>query len=146
MEMMPWRPFRSLSNLQEEVNRLFDDFWGRRKTGEMGRFITPTIDMEETEKEIILKAEIPGIDPEDVDLSISGNNLIIKGERKQEREEEKKNYHLKECSYGAFYRSVPLPAEVELDKVAANYKKGILSITLPKSPEALPKQIKIDIK
>jgi HSP20 family protein len=146
MELMPLRPFRSLSSLQGEVNRLFDEFWGHRRGGEIEEFITPAVDVEESDKEISVKAEIPGIDPQEIEVSISGNNLIIKGERKQEREEKKKNYHVRECSYGSFYRSIPLPVEVETDQVSADYKKGILHITLPKSQKVLPKQIKIEVK
>ncbi len=146
MESMSLKPFRSLMGLQEEMNRIFDDFWGRSRTGELKEYITPAIDMEESDKEIIIKAELPGVEPEQIQLSISGNNLIIKGERKLQHEEKRKNYHIMECSYGSFYRSVTLPVEVDTDKIDAIYKKGILNIILKKSKKALPRQIKIDIK
>ena len=146
MELAPWRPFRSLMSLQDEMNRIFDEFWGRRKGLELEKFITPCVDMEETDKEIVVRAEMPGIDPKEINLSISGNNLVIKGERKQEKEERKKNYHIMECSYGSFYRSIPLPVDVDESKISAEYKKGILTVTLPKSEKVLPKQIKIEVK
>jgi len=144
MELMPWRPFKPLSALQEEMNRLLEEFWGRKR--DLARFISPAIDMEETDKDIVVQAEMPGVEPEDIEVSISGNNLVIRGERKQEKEQKKKRYHVMECTYGSFYRSIPLPMEVDTEKVSAEYKKGILRVVLPKSKEVLPKQIKIEVR
>ena len=102
--------------------------------------------MEETDREIIVKAEMPGLDPNDFQISLTENTLTIKGEKKEEKEEKKKNYHMIERRYGSFYRSIPLPCSVETDKVEANYKKGILEINLPKAEAAKVKQINVNVK
>ena len=93
-----------------------------------------------------MKAEVPGMDPKDIDISLSDGLLTIKGEKKQEREEKEENYHLVERSYGAFTRSIRLPKEVQSDKISASYKNGVLKVTLPKSEEAKKKEIKIKLE
>jgi HSP20 family protein len=96
--------------------------------------------------DLIVKAELPGMDPKDIDISLSDGTLIIKGERKQEKEEKEKDYHLIERSYGTFARMVRLPKEVKRDKISASYKDGILKVILPKSNQAMTKEVKIKVE
>jgi HSP20 family protein len=147
MERLPWKPFFGpLADLRREMDRVFESFLGRGKGKEAPDLLSPAVDLEETDKEIVVKAELPGIDPGDIDVELSGSNLIIRGEKKIEKEEKKKNYHLMERSYGSFFRSIPLPVEVKEKEIKANYKKGVLEISLPKAEVALPKKIKVNLK
>ena len=131
-----------LLTFQQEMNRLFDDFFGRSSVapfGELGEgwgLFSPRVDVAETEKEIVVSAELPGLDDEDIDVSLSRDMLTITGEKKQEKEKKGRNYYRVERSYGSFRRSVPLPAEVDTGKVDAVFRKGVLTITLPKTAEA----------
>jgi HSP20 family protein len=109
----------------------------------MGTF--PIVDIKDHEKEIEIQAELPGVSEKDVDLSLSDNSLIIKGEKKHETEEEEKGYYRMERSYGSFERTIPLPVEVDRDKVEATFKNGILNICLPKTKEAIAHTKKIPI-
>lgn len=142
----------SLTGLQRRMNRLFEDFfgdWGLEPFGRVGqleREFMPTIDVAETDKEITVTAELAGMDQKDVELTINDNVLTIRGEKKEEKEhKDAKSYH-KECNYGAFVRSVELPAEVDQDKVKAEFKKGVLKIQMPKLETATPKGKKINIE
>jgi HSP20 family protein len=101
------------------------------------------VDVKETDTEIVVKAEIPGMDAKDINISVAGDLLTIKGEKKSEREEKEENYHLVERSYGAFSRSLALPAAVDLEKIEAKYDKGVLTVTCPKKEEIKPKAIEI---
>jgi HSP20 family protein len=103
------------------------------------------VDVSENDKEIHISAELPGLDEKDIDLTLSGNNLIIRGEKRAEKEEKGEQFYRKETSYGVFHRSIPLPTEVEEDKIEATYRKGVLKIVLPKSPEARKARKKISI-
>jgi HSP20 family protein len=141
----------SLVAFQREINRLFDDFWrdfdlpmfGRAERGR--GFITPKVDVSEDEKEIVVAAELPGLDEKDLEVTMSDNALIIKGEKKGEHEERERGYTYRERSYGAFQRAIPLDADILADQVAATFKNGLLTITLPKSPDAQRKFKKIAI-
>ncbi|PIV21314.1 MAG: molecular chaperone [Deltaproteobacteria bacterium CG_4_8_14_3_um_filter_45_9] len=153
-ELTTWKPFRELAPFREfeRMRRDMDRFWDsfsegglRRKTEEGGEWL-PSLDIAETKNELVVKCEIPGMDPKDIDISLSDGMLTIKGEKKQEREEKEADYHLVERSYGAFTRSIRLPAEVQSDKINASYKNGVLKITLPKSEEAKKKEIKIRVE
>jgi HSP20 family protein len=144
-ELVRWEPFREVSRLRREMDRVFDDFFGPRRWGLIpweGEW-TPLMDVAETADQVVVKAEIPGIEPKEIDISLSGDVLTVKGEKKSEREEKKENYHLVERNYGAFSRSVTLPAAVDPDKIEAKYDKGVLTITCPKKEGAKPKQIEI---
>jgi len=101
------------------------------------------VDVAETADKVVLKAEVPGMEPKDIDITLSGEILTIKGEKKSEREEKKGNYHLVERSYGSFSRSLRLPAAVDADKIEAKYDKGVLTVTCPKKEEVKPKAIEI---
>ena len=117
-----------------------------RKKNRTGKGSMTSLDVSETKNDLVVKAEVPGMDAKDIDISLSDGVLTIKGEKKQEKEEKEDDYHLVERSYGAFVRSVRLPREVLDDKVNASYKDGVLKITLPKSEEAKKKEIKIKVE
>jgi len=153
-ELQTWKPFTELAPFKEfeRVRRQMDRFWDsflegdlRRRSEEEGEWL-PSLDVAETKNELVVKAEAPGLDPKDIDISLSDGLLTIKGEKRQEKEEKEANYHLVERSYGSFIRSVQLPREVQSDKISASYKNGILKITLPKSEEAKKKEIKIKVE
>jgi len=134
-----------LERVRREMDRLFDRLSEWRPPffrGEEGKWM-PTVDVSETTKEIIVKAELPGIDPNDIDVSVTGNTLRIQGERKQETEEEGESFHKVERSYGAFLRSIQLPAEIDPDKVKATYDKGVLTLKMPKTEAETAKKIQI---
>lgn len=144
-ELMEWKPFREVSRLRREMDRLWDDFFGpgRRALRPLETEWAPAVDVSETADKVVVKAELPGIDAKDIDISLSGDILTIKGEKKSEREEKKENYHLVERSYGSFSRSLRLPAAVDADKIEAGYKQGILTVTCPKKEEIKPKAIEV---
>ena len=148
MELTPWRPFgEGLTSLRNEMDRLFDRFFGEKTSIEPieGRWI-PALDIVETKNAIVINAEIPGIDPQDINISITGDTLTIKGEKKQEKEEKDENYHKIERSYGSFSRSIRIPVDIHSEKIEAKYKNGILKITLPKKEESKPKEIKVKVE
>ena len=132
------------SLFQRDMNRLFENFFDRDFL-DAGNGFSPQVDLSETEKEIIVKADIPGVEEKDLDISISNNILVIRGEKKSEKEEKKENYYRSERSYGSFQRSIQLPVKVEESKVDAVFKNGVLKITLPKdkSVEKGKKQISV---
>jgi len=152
-QLTTWKPFRELAPFREfermrgDMDRFWDSFLegGLRKRTEEGGEWLPSLDVGETKSELVVKAEVPGMDAKDIDLSLSDGMLTIKGEKKQEREEKEADYHLVERSYGAFTRSIQLPTDVQSDKISASYKNGILKITLPKSEEAKKKEIRIKV-
>lgn len=117
----------------------------RAEVQEFGEWF-PEFDLSETKNELIVRAEVPGIDPKDINISLVDNMLTIKGEKKQQMEEKNENYHFIGRGYGAFARAIPLPREVQGDKVKASYKDGILKIVLPKSEEAKEKEIQIKVE
>ncbi len=152
-ELTTWKPFKELTPFREfermrrEMDRLWDSFFERRPAGtEDERDFLPALDLAETANELVVKCEVPGLEPKDIDISLSDGMLTIKGEKKQEREEKEADYHLVERSYGSFTRSIQLPKDVQGDKISASYKNGLLKITLPKSEEAKKKEIKIEVQ
>ena len=135
--------------MQREMNRVFDSFnrnWGLGAFPEFTGSFMPRLDVTEGAKAFTVTAELPGMSEKEIDLSISGDTLTIRGEKKEEKEEKNKNYYYSERSYGTFMRSVPLPRQVETDKVSASFNKGVLTITLPKTAEAMESMKKIDVK
>lgn len=125
---------------------LMEDFW-KEPFGLPAVFKDagyPAVDVSEDEKTVTVKAELPGLEPKDVELTVSGDALIVKGEKKFEDEEKKDNYHRIERSYGSFYRAIPLPCAVDEAKAAAKYEKGVLTVTLPKAKPAEKSRIKIE--
>jgi len=127
------------------MDRLWDDYFGpgRRALRPLTAEFAPAVDVKETADQIVIKAEVPGMDAQDINISVTGDVLTIKGEKKAEREEKEENYHLVERSYGSFSRSLAMPAAVDLDKIEAKYDKGVLIITCPKKEEVKPKAIEV---
>jgi HSP20 family protein len=138
-------PFDLVTDLQDDMNRLFSSSLRRGPQAGLGEFL-PSLEVKEDENQFQLHLDIPGMERKDLDISVSGNVLTVKGERKEEEHKKGKGYFYSERRYGSFQRSVELPVEVDADKVAANYKDGVLELVLPKSEKAKPKQIKVDVK
>ena len=153
-----WAPFL---NLRREMDRLFNDFgrgfgqfptrgsafdiepfWGREMTWEAA----PAVDIAETEKAYELTAELPGMDEKNIEVKVANGNLIIKGEKQEEKEETKKDYYMRERNFGSFERRFEIPEGVDADKIEASFKKGVLTLTLPKKLEAQKPAQKIEVK
>jgi HSP20 family protein len=141
-------PFRDFEGMRKEMDRLWGSlFEGGLKRGGNGEVQwIPSLDLSETKSDLVVNAELPGIDPKDVDISLNDGLLTIQGERKQEKEEKGEDFHHIERTYGSFSRSVRLPKEVKQDKINASFKNGVLKIVLPKSEEAKKKEIKIKVE
>jgi HSP20 family protein len=147
MELSPWKPFGELSPFRKEMDRLWNRFLGEtpfaRTFNEMW---SPSVDISETKDDFVVKAELPGLEAKDVNVSISGDVLTIKGEKKSEEEEKDEHYHRVERYSGSFQRVFQLPSGVKADKVEANFDKGVLKVILPKVEEAKKKQIEVKVK
>jgi len=145
MAIIRWDPFRDLVTLREKMNRLFEDAFTSRGEGKdlIASTWTPAVDIYETENELILSAEIPGIDEKDVEIKVEDNTLSIRGERKFEKETKEENYHRIERSYGSFYRSFTLPNYIDQDKIQAVHENGVLKITMSRRTELKPRKVKI---
>jgi len=132
----------------DEMRRMMEDFWMTpfEELGRWGDGFVPKVDVKEEDKEIVVSAELPGMDQKDIDVTVTKDSIRISGEKKQEEEKEEKGYYRHETSYGSFERVVDLPTEVNEDKAEAEFSKGVLTIKLPKSEEAQAKQKKIKIK
>jgi HSP20 family protein len=131
------------------MNRLLEDTLSRCRYGwdtelAAGHWM-PSVDIYETEQELVLKADLPDVDPKDVDIRIENNTLTIKGERKAQKEVNEENYYRVERSFGSFARSFQLPNTIDADKVKAEFSKGVLKLTMPKREESKPKQIKVSV-
>lgn len=153
MSVVKWSPMKELEDMRRDMERLFEDFieplprrrrrwWGKPAEGGM---IVPGIEMYDRKNDIVVKVEVPGVDKKDIDLTITENNLTIKGEVRREEEVKEEDCYAAELSYGSFARSIPLPVEVDSTKARATYKNGILEIVLPKKEEAKPKEIKVEV-
>jgi HSP20 family protein len=149
-----WRPFE---NLRREMDRLFDDFgaglWHSpfRRALDLGSFrrselTVPAVDVSETDKAYEITAELPGMDEKSVEVKLANGMLTIKGEKQDEKEEKKQDYYMRERTFGSFQRSFQVPADVDTDKIEAGFKKGVLTVTLPKSAEAQKSEKKIAVK
>ncbi len=138
-------PFLSLSNLQEQVNRMFESaFPGQTDTSTLTSW-APSVDIYETENELVLKADLPDISEKDLDVRVENNMLTIRGERKFEQNVKEENYLRIERTYGSFSRSFSLPNTVNSESIKAEYKNGVLTVEMPKRAESKPKQVKINI-
>lgn len=134
--------------LQHEMNRLFEEFksgWYHPAVEHLGSFQTK-VDMKDNDNEILVHADLPGVDLKDIQVSIENNSLVLQGEKKMEKESKEKGFYRMERSYGSFYRSLPLPCAVEEDKIDAVYKDGVLNITLPKSKDGASQPKRISVK
>jgi HSP20 family protein len=147
--IIPWRPFREL----EEMERRFEDILGRpflpsvwRRLPIEERGWAPAIEVFEKEDKFVVKAELPGMKEEDIDISVVGDTLTIKGERKAESEVKEEDYYCCERSYGSFSRSIAVPPNVDTKKIEASFEDGVLEVSLPKAPEVKPKKIAVSAK
>jgi HSP20 family protein len=138
-----WHPLRELARVQEEMNRAFGDERLFRAGESVGW--TPACDIYEDGEEIVVRAELAGVEPKDVEIRYENGVLTLKGERKLEMEENRDNYHRVELSYGTFTRGFSLPASIDAEKIRAESKHGVLLVHLPKKPEAKPKSIQVKV-
>ncbi len=158
-DLIPWRRERRsqaeenreqypMETFQRDMNRLFDEFfssgsglspWSEEQWGTL----SPRVDVSETDTEVKVAAELPGMDRDDIELSLDNNVLTLRGEKRHQKEEEGRNYYRSERAYGAFHRRIPLPAEVDADSAEAVYKDGVLTVTLQKTAEAKAKRITV---
>ncbi len=146
--MIRWEPFRDLVTLRDRMDRLFGEVAGRGAGGDgelTAGLWNPPVDVYETSDSIVLKADLPDVKENEVDISVEGNTLTIKGERKREKEVQEKNFYRCERSYGTFMRSFTLPPTVDAEKIGATFSQGVLQLTLPKKEESKPKQIKVKV-
>ena len=152
MAIVRWEPFRDLVSLQDRMNRLFDESFRTARTGTgnaddwaLGGSWAPAVDIYEQDGNIVMKAELPGVDPKAVDIRLENNTLTLRGERKLDKEVKEDSYHRVERAYGAFSRSFTLPTVVDQGSIKAEYRDGVLKLTLPKREEAKPRQIQINV-
>src|SRR5215475_13399373 len=138
-----WEPFRG--SYDSQLNRLFTDFFGRTSQEQNLTPWVPAVDILENEHELVVKADLPDIKPEELDIRVENNILTIRGERKFEKKSEEKNYLRVERSYGSFARSFSLASTVNTEAIKADYKDGVLTLSIPKREEAKPKQIKVNV-
>jgi HSP20 family protein len=147
MNIVKWNPFRELEDIQTRLNRVFNEAPVRRTEGD-GLFFAdwaPAVDIQETDKEYLIKAELPEIKKEDVKVEVLDGVLTIEGERTQEKEEKGKKFHKVERAYGKFVRQFALPKEVEASRVQADFKDGMLNVHLPKSAAAKPTTVEVKV-
>ena len=150
----PWRPFTGLGGWERDMDRMLEDFFGRRmrpwwperwaRSDEM-EVKAPTVDLFEEKDDIVVKAELPGIEKNNIEVNLTDHTLTIKGEKKKEEEVKEENYYRAERSYGSFLRTLDLPKDVHADKVKASFKDGILEVRMPKTEEAKAKEVKVKI-
>lgn len=149
MSMIRWNPFDELASLRESMDKLFDDFLTTRRPGQRAETAPmvwqPAIEAYDTEHDVVIRAELPGINPKNVEISVTDDNMTIKGSSRAEQEERHRNYYRRELRYGAFVRSLTLPSGVQGDQAKATYRNGILEIRVPKSERAKPKSVKVEV-
>ena len=148
MSMVRFDPFREMAQMQDRINRIFGDAYTRRHDDDLtqrGEWF-PAVDIyENANQEIVLKAELPGIVREDIDVRVENNTLTLRGERKRDTEVKQEQFHRVERSYGGFSRSFSLPSRIDTDQVRAEFKDGVLAIPLPVKAEAKPRQIEVAV-
>jgi len=149
MAIVRWDPFRELQSMQDRMNRIFGDVYARRGDDDVmarGDWM-PLVDIYENDRhELLIKAEMPGMKREDIDIKVENNTLTIRGERRRESEVREEQYHRVERSYGSFSRSFSLPSTIDSEKVSAEYKDGVLTVLLPTREEAKPRQVADQVK
>lgn len=147
MAIVRWEPFRDLLTTQDRFNRLFNETFSNAFGNEQlsSKAWTPAVDIYETDHNLVMKAELPGIDPKDVEIRVEDGTLYIKGERKYENEVKEESFHRVERSYGSFARTFTLPRTINTEDIKADYKDGLLTLTMPKREEAKPKTVKINV-
>jgi HSP20 family protein len=145
MAIIKWDPFRDIMTLRDRMNRLFEDmsaYRGEEKDLAASAW-APAVDIYETENEVVLTAEVPGVDEKDIEIKVEDNTLTLRGERKFEKETKEENFHRIERAYGSFFRSFTLPTYVDHDKIEAEHENGVLKIRMPKKLELKPRKVKI---
>jgi len=145
MSITRWDPFRNLSTLQDQVNRLFETNFPARSDNSALTTWAPAVDIYETENELVIKADLPEMDEKDLDVRVENNMLTLRGERKFEEKVKEDNYLRIERTYGSFSRSFSLPNTVNTEAIKAEYKNGVLRVELPKRAESKPKQVKVNV-
>jgi HSP20 family protein len=149
MSMVRWDPFREFAQLQDRINRVFTDSYGRSGGDEAlltaGAWVPPVDIYENGNHELVLKAELPDMTREDIDITVDNGTLTIKGEKKLSNEVKEEQFHRIERRYGVFSRTFSLPPTVDAARVAAEYRNGVLTVRLPLREEARPRQIKVDV-
>ena len=146
MNLVRWTPMRDMFSLSDRMNRMFDGFFYPTTHDDESMSLwdwNPVVDIYDKDDHIVIKAEIPGVDKKDITIDIKDRVLTLKGERSSANEEKKDNFYRRERTFGKFERSFTLPAEINLEKVKADYKDGVLKIEIPKPEEHKPKQITI---
>ena len=141
-----WEPVHEMMTLREAMDRLFDDAFTHPITTNGSAVVLPSIDLYQNNDQVMVKAALPGLKPEDVQISVTSNTLTLRGEFKQEnsdKDQKEMTYHIREHRYGLFERSIPLPTDVQTDKATADFSNGILTITLPKAEAVKPRTINI---
>jgi len=147
MAILKWHPWGEVDSVRNEMENAFDYFWGRQSDKNWGTGTwQPAVDLVENDNNFLLTAELPGLEKKDISLNIVNNVLTLRGEKKAEKEFKEDKYYRLERSSGTFQRSVTLPTAVQTDKVAAEFKDGVLKVTLPKKEEVKPKQISINVQ
>ena len=144
MQLTRWNPLTEIDEIQQRLNRLFFDRT-TRTAGEGFADFMPAVDIQETDNEFLVKADLPGIKKEEIKIQVVDGVLAIEGERRQEKEEKGKRFHKVEREYGRFVRRFALPTEVEGEKVHAEFKEGVLNVVLPKAPAAKPTHIEVKV-
>jgi HSP20 family protein len=145
--LIRWDPFREMSSMREAMDRLMDDGYTRPLGAALWDVSpVPTMDLYQTEDSVVVKMGLPGVKPEDIQISVANGVLTIRGEVKEEKAEKEKTFHLRERRYGSFSRSISLPSNVSADKSDAEFENGILTLTLPKAEEAKAKTIIVKAK
>lgn len=148
MNLIKWDPFRELDDVSSRLNRIFGRMPSRSTSDNEMLAVAdwmPSVDISETDAAYLIKGEIPGVSKDDVKVTIQDGMLTIQGERKQEKEEKNKKFHRVECSYGSFVRSFRVPDDADESAVKAEFKDGMLNVTLPKSEKAKPKSINVSV-
>lgn len=143
MTLVRWNPSREFDLVRSDIDRVFDAFFGARPSNGVTRRWTPAMDLVETDGDLVLKADLPGLEKDDVTIEVKDDVLTISGERKAEHEDRRDDYHRVERSYGSFSRSLSLPQGIDADKVQADFNKGVLEVRVPKPAERKPHRVQI---
>ncbi len=142
-----WEPMRDMVTLRDAMDRLFDEAFTRPWHGDGENALgMPAVDMYQTDDDVVVKATVPGMKPEEIQISVTGDTLTIKGETQEETDNKEKAYHIRERRWGSFERTITLPTAVRSDKAQAEFENGVLSITLPKAEDVKPKTISVKAK
>ncbi len=152
MSMVKWTPLKELEDMRRDMDRLFEEFFGpssrRRRWPARPEtdLISPNIDVYDRQGEVVLKAELPGVSREDIDITVTKDAIILKGKVVRDEDVKDEHYYVRERVFGSFSRTLALPIEVESEKTSASFKNGVLEIVMPKKAEAKAKEIKVDVK